>query len=70
MKAEGTLQRTADWLDTQMATFNALLSELQSLFTSAIDAIRPENLLNLATNLEALSTRVDGFLQRVWDFAM
>jgi hypothetical protein len=69
MKEEGTLQRTADWLDTQMATFDALLGELQSLVTSAIDAIRPENLTELPTNLETLATRVDGFLQRVWDFA-
>lgn len=69
MKEEGTLQRTADWLDTQMATFDALLGELRGLVTSAIDAIRPENLTNLTANLEDLGARVDGFLQRVWDFA-
>jgi len=69
MKEEGTLQRTADWLDTQIATFEALLGELQSIFTAAIEAIRPENLPNLTTNLESLSTRIDSFLERVWTFA-
>lgn len=69
MQVRGTLQETADWLDTQFATFMGLLSQLQSLFSAAWDAIQPANLPNLATNLQNLVTQASGFLQQVWDFA-
>ena len=69
MRERGTLQRTADWLDTQVATFSDLLTELASLFTAAWDAIQPENLPELPANLASLVQQVGGFLQRVWDFA-
>jgi phage-related protein len=69
MRVRGTLQETADWLDTQFATFMGLLTELGSLFSAAWEAIQPENLPNLMANLESLAGRVVGFLQRVWDFA-
>lgn len=69
MREKGTLQKTADWLDTQVGTFNSLLGELRGLITSAWDAIQPSNLANIADNLSALATQAGGFLQRVWDFA-
>ncbi|WP_223682461.1 eCIS core domain-containing protein [Flavobacterium hibisci] len=69
MREKGTLQKTADWLDTQVGTFNSLLGELRGLITAAWDAIQPSNLANIADNLSALADQVGGFLQRVWDFA-
>ncbi len=69
MREKGTLQKTADWLDTQVGTFTSLLGELRGLITSAWDAIQPANLVNIADNLATLATQAGGFLQRVWDFA-
>lgn len=69
MREKGTLQKTADWLDTQVGTFNSLLGELRGLITAAWDAIQPANLANIADNLSALADQAGGFLQRVWDFA-
>ena len=69
MKEKGTLQKTADWLDTQVGTFNSLLGELRGLITAAWNAIQPANLVNIADNLSALADQAGGFLQRVWDFA-
>ncbi|MHA7059787.1 eCIS core domain-containing protein [Aquimarina sp. M1] len=69
MRERGTLQETADWLDTQVGTFMSLLGELRGLITAAWDAIRPANLTEIAANLTALSGRVTGFLERVWAFA-
>ncbi|AOC97070.1 hypothetical protein BB050_03992 [Flavobacterium anhuiense] len=69
MREKGTLQKTADWLDTQVGTFNSLLGELRGLITAAWDAIQPSNLVNIADNLSALATQAGDFLQRVWDFA-
>lgn len=70
MREKGTLQKTADWLDTQVGTFTSLLGELRGLITSAWDAIQPSNLVNIADNLSALASQAGGFLQRVWDFAV
>ncbi|WP_240345196.1 DUF4157 domain-containing protein [Flavobacterium sp. CLA17] len=70
MREKGTLQKTADWLDTQVGTFTSLLGELRGLITSAWDAIQPSNLANIADNLSALAAQAGGFLQRVWDFAV
>lgn len=69
MREKGTLQKTADWLDTQVGTFTSLLGELRGLITAAWDAIQPSNLMNIADNLSALAAQAGGFLQRVWDFA-
>lgn len=69
MREKGTLQKTADWLDTQVGTFTSLLGELRGLITAAWDAIQPANLANIADNLASLATQAGGFLQRVWDFA-
>jgi len=69
MREKGTLQETADWLDTQVGTFTSLLGELRGLITMAWDAIQPANLANISDNLTNLVTQAGGFLQRVWDFA-
>jgi phage-related protein len=69
MQERGTLAETAAWLDTQFATFAGLIAELGGLFSAAWEAIQPENLPDLPTNLQSLVSNVGGFLQRVWDFA-
>jgi Domain of unknown function (DUF4157) len=69
MEERGTLQQTADWLDTQLATFASLVGELGSIFSDAWAAIQPANLPDLMTNLQSLAQRVFGFIQRVADFA-
>jgi hypothetical protein len=69
MEERGTLQETADWLDTQFATFTSLITELGTLFAEAWAAIQPQNLPDLMTNLEALAQRAFGFVQRVGEFA-
>ena len=70
MRERGTLQETADWLDTQVGTFMSLLGELRGLINAAWEAIRPANLTEITANLTALSGRVTGFLERVWAFAL
>lgn len=69
MQERGTLAETAAWLDTQFAIFTGLIAELGSLFSAAWDAIQPENLPDLASNVQNLVANVGSFLQRVWDFA-
>jgi phage-related protein len=68
MEERGTLQQTADWLDTQLVTFTSLITELGLLFGEAWAAIQPENLPDLVTNLEALAQRAFGFVLRVAEF--
>jgi hypothetical protein len=69
MEERGTLQETADWLDTQLGTFASLVTELGTLFSDAWEAIQPQNLPDLFTNLGALAQRAFGFVQRVGEFA-
>ncbi len=69
MRQRGTLAETAAWLETQFALFVSLLAELRGLIGAAWEAIQPENLPNLMTNLQSLAVQAGGFLQRVWDFA-
>ncbi len=68
MQARGTLERTAQWLDTQFATFASLRDELVGLVVAVWEAIAPDNLLNLAGDLEALTGRALGFFSRVVEF--
>jgi hypothetical protein len=69
MQERGTLQETADWLDTQFATFATLLGALRALFSDAWEAIRPENLPDLLTNLGSLATRAFNLVRGIADFA-
>ncbi|MBM0740406.1 DUF4157 domain-containing protein [Phormidium sp. CLA17] len=70
MRSRGTLEETAAWIDTQIGTFMSLLGELRGLFTEAWNAIQPENLPQLRTNLQSLVSRAGGFLVRVGTFAI
>jgi phage-related protein len=69
MQERGTLQETADWLDTQLETFRSLVDELGTLFSDAWAAIQPENLPGLLDTLPALANRAFGVIGRVADFA-
>lgn len=69
MQERGTLQETADWLDTQLGTFASLITELGTLFNDAWQAIQPQNLPDLFSTLGALAQRAFGFVQRVGQFA-
>ena len=69
MRQRGTLQETADWLDTQMATFLSIVTEVGSLFSTAWDAIQPANLPNLLDTLPALADRAIGVVRRIAGFA-
>ena len=69
MQERGTLQETADWLDTQLAAFRDLVGELGTLFSDAWAAISPQNLPDLPANLAALAERAFGLIGRVGEFA-
>ncbi len=69
MEERGTLQTTADWLDTQLATFAGLATDAATLFSDAWAAIQPDNLPNLLTDLEALAGRAIELVVRVGEFA-
>lgn len=70
MRERGTLQETADWLDTQMGTFTSLLGQLNTLIDNAWEAIQPENLPNILDSLSSLATEAGAFLEGLWDFAL
>ncbi|MGY1708337.1 DUF4157 domain-containing protein [Geodermatophilus sp. SYSU D00758] len=69
MQERGTLEETADWLDTQFATFGDLLTGLGTLFADAWAAISPQNLPELPTNVAALARRAFDLAGRVARFA-
>jgi Domain of unknown function (DUF4157) len=69
MRAHGTLQETADWIDSQLEAFGSLVSDLGALFAAAWNAIQPENLPNLQANLQTLALQAFALLQRALDFA-
>ena len=57
MTERGTLQQTADWLDTQLARFTGLLDQASALFSDAWAALSPANLPNLLDNIADLAGR-------------
>lgn len=69
MMERGTLQHTADWIDTQLSTFRGLANEAIALFNSAWDAISPENLPNVLDSLSGLADRAINLFGKVTSFA-
>jgi hypothetical protein len=69
MTERGTLQQTADWLDTQFATFASIKNDLLQLFADAWDAISPQNLPNLLDTLPRLAQRAFDLVRRIGAFA-
>jgi hypothetical protein len=70
MQERGTLQATADWLDTQFATFIGLIAQLGTLFSNAWAAIQPENLPRLLDTLPELAAQAFALVQGVASFAV
>ncbi|WP_208115584.1 eCIS core domain-containing protein [Labedaea rhizosphaerae] len=69
MTERGTLQQTADWLDTQFATFSSITGELMALFRDAWAAIQPQNLPHLLDTLPQLAERAFALVRRIGAFA-
>jgi hypothetical protein len=69
MQQRGTLQKTADWIDTQIARFLGLISELGNLFKAGWEAIQPANIASLPSNLQKLANDAIGLIGRVAAFA-
>jgi hypothetical protein len=69
MRERGTLQETADWLDTQFETFLGLLDQATTLFSDAWAAIQPENLGTLLETLPGLAQRAFALIVGVGSFA-
>ena len=55
MQERGTLQETADWLDTQFATFASLAGNWARCSSEAWDAIQPQNLASLPQRFPELA---------------
>ncbi|MFD0861694.1 DUF4157 domain-containing protein [Sungkyunkwania multivorans] len=70
MRNKGTLQETADWIDTQLGTFYSLLDRFSALFTRAWDAFSLENLHNIPAIFSGLLTDFGDLLQDFLDFAL
>jgi hypothetical protein len=68
MQERGTLQKTADWIDTQIGRFLSLIGELGALFEAGWAAIQPANIANLPENLTKLAQDAVGLVQRVVAF--
>lgn len=68
MTENGTLQRTADWIDTQLGTFFSLLGSARQLFVDAWAAISPENLVELPDTLPGLVDRATSLVRGIVDF--
>jgi hypothetical protein len=69
MQERGTLQKTADWLDAQFATFASISADVGKLFHDAWEAISPSNLPTLLDTLPGLVSRAVGLLGRISSFA-
>jgi hypothetical protein len=69
MQERGTLQKTADWLDSRIGQFLGLLGELTALFAAGWQAIQPENLAQLPDNLSKLAGQAIGLIGRIGAFA-
>ncbi|WP_299314588.1 DUF4157 domain-containing protein [uncultured Aquimarina sp.] len=69
MKNKGTLQETADWIDTQLITFYSLLGRFNALFTRAWDAFSLENLRDIPTVFSELLTDFTELLNDFLAFA-
>lgn len=70
MTERGTLQETADWLDTMWGRFTQLLTRAGALFSDAWDAISPSNLPQLLDTLPELADRAFTLVADVGAFAL
>jgi hypothetical protein len=69
MREKGTLQKTADWIDTQTGQFMSLLDELGGIFQRIWALFSLETLRDITGKLEEIITAFSSFVQRVFNFA-
>lgn len=69
MREKGTLQKTADWIDTQTGQFMSLLDELGGIFQCIWALFSLETLRDITGKLEEIITAFSSFVQRVFNFA-
>lgn len=69
MKAEGTIQETADWIDVELAALNFNFEEVSRLFKTAWNAFSLDDLRDPVGALRRTVTVFTPFISRVFTFA-
>ena len=70
MEERETLQKTADWLDDQKATFSELIDELGHAFRETWENFSLEDLRDPFALFERLVNRFAPIVQQFWDFGV
>ncbi|MEL6131905.1 MAG: DUF4157 domain-containing protein [Bacteroidota bacterium] len=70
MKEKGTLQETADWIDTQLSTFFSLLGRFNAIVTRVWDAFTLETLEDIPGVFQGIWDDFTELLQDFLDFAL
>ncbi|GAB2475452.1 MAG: DUF4157 domain-containing protein [Cytophagales bacterium] len=69
MKAEGTIQETADWIDTELAALNFSFEEIKNLFDEAWNAFSLDDLRDPPAAFRRTIAIFEPFTTRVFTFA-
>ncbi|MEO1417726.1 MAG: DUF4157 domain-containing protein [Bacteroidota bacterium] len=70
MKEKGTLQETADWIDTQLSTFFSLLGRFNAIVSRVWDAFSLETLEDIPGVFQGIWDDFTELLQDFLDFAL
>jgi hypothetical protein len=69
MRERGTLQETADWIDTQLARFFSLVGRFQAILNRVWDAFSVENLADIPGIFQGIFDDFMSLLEDFFDFA-
>lgn len=69
MIERGTLQKTADWVDSKIDQFKGIVGQVAALLEQAGAALSPANLPNLLDTLPALADQAFSIIKQIGDFA-
>lgn len=69
MIERGTLQKTADWVDSKIDQFKGIVGQVAALLERAGAALSPANLPNLLDTLPALADQAFSIIKQIGDFA-
>ncbi|KQR16432.1 DUF4157 domain-containing protein [Cellulomonas sp. Leaf334] len=69
MIERGTLQKTADWVDSKIDQFKSIVGQVAALLEQAGAALSPANLPNLLDTLPALADQAFSIIKQIGDFA-
>ncbi|GEL99989.1 eCIS core domain-containing protein [Cellulomonas terrae] len=69
MIERGTLQKTADWVDSKIDQFQGIVGQVAALLEQAGAALSPANLPNLLDTLPALADQAFSIIKQIGDFA-